>query len=196
MGVAAQAGYLNLLVNTLDNFTHGLAIAAAFCRDTPTGITTTIAIVIHEVPHEIGDYAILIQSGFSTSRAIFAQFLTSAGGLLGAVYGLYNTNSGAGFWIFPFVSICFDFIVYWEGKISLNIPTSSTFQRQSLLPCVCLPLATALPFRQPHHCLLLLLLPLHVLRRLLSLLLLLQLLLMLLYLYCCVGCCCCCCCCC
>ena len=68
-----------------------------------TGITTTIAIVIHEVPHEVGDYAILIKSGFSKINAITAQFMTSAGGLLGAIYGLTSSEAEAGaLWIYPF----------------------------------------------------------------------------------------------
>jgi zinc transporter 13 len=105
------AGYLNLLVNTLDNFTHGLAIAAAFCNSSATGITTTIAIVIHEVPHEVGDYAILLNSGFTKLHAITAQFATSAGGLLGALYGLYSSEAEAGtLWIYPFAAGGFIYI--------------------------------------------------------------------------------------
>eukprot|EP00729_Bicosta_minor_P002177 gene2177-34388_t len=107
----ATSGYLNLLVNTLDNFTHGLAIAAAFCNSQATGITTTIAIVIHEVPHEVGDYAILIKSGFSKLNAITAQFMTSAGGLLGAIYGLSSSEAEAGaLWIYPFAGGGFIYI--------------------------------------------------------------------------------------
>ena len=74
------AGYVNLIVNSMDNFTHGLAVAGSFCVSNWAGITTTAAIVIHEIPHEIGDYAILIRSGFDTRQAIMSQLLTSAGG--------------------------------------------------------------------------------------------------------------------
>lgn len=97
------AGYLNLLVNSMDNFTHGLAVAGSFCISNHVGIMTTIAIVIHEVPHEIGDYAILIRSGFSTTQAIRSQFLTSLGGLAGACFGLMSADAEQeALWILPF----------------------------------------------------------------------------------------------
>jgi len=99
------AGYLNLLVNSMDNFTHGLAVAGSFCVSNWAGVTTTLAIVIHEVPHEIGDYAILIRSGFDTRQAILSQLLTSAGGIFGAVFGLLCASAEReAIWILPFAS--------------------------------------------------------------------------------------------
>ena len=69
------------------------------------GITTTAAIVIHEVPHEIGDYAILIRSGFDTRQAIMSQLLTSAGGICGAVFALSCVSAERdSIWILPFAS--------------------------------------------------------------------------------------------
>ncbi|KAG7167360.1 Zinc transporter ZIP13-like 1 [Homarus americanus] len=56
-------GYLNLIANGIDNFTHGLAVAGSFMVSYKTGLLTTGAILIHEVPHEIGDFAILLKSG-------------------------------------------------------------------------------------------------------------------------------------
>ena len=58
-------GYLNLIANCLDNFMHGLAVAASFLSGIKLGLVTATAILIHEVPHEFGDFAILLRSGFS-----------------------------------------------------------------------------------------------------------------------------------
>lgn len=105
------AGYLNLLVNSMDNFTHGLAVAGSFCISNHVGMLTTLAIVIHEVPHEIGDYAILIRSGFSTTQAIRSQFLTSLGGLCGACFALMSANAEhSALWILPFTAGGFMYI--------------------------------------------------------------------------------------
>ena len=58
-------GYLNLLANCIDNFIHGLAVASSFLHCFKLGLTTVFAILIHEIPHEVGDFAILLNSGFS-----------------------------------------------------------------------------------------------------------------------------------
>lgn len=57
------AGYLNLAADFTHNFTDGLAIGASFLVSRNLGIITTLTILLHEVPHEIGDFAILVQSG-------------------------------------------------------------------------------------------------------------------------------------
>jgi zinc transporter 7 len=62
------AGYLNLAADFTHNFTDGLAIGASFLVNKNLGLITTITILLHEVPHEIGDFAILIQSGCSKRK--------------------------------------------------------------------------------------------------------------------------------
>ena len=57
------SGYLNLAADFAHNFTDGLAIGASFLMGQNLGIITTITIFLHEIPHEIGDFAILVQSG-------------------------------------------------------------------------------------------------------------------------------------
>ena len=59
----SASGYLNLLADFFHNFTDGLAIGASFLAGRNIGLVTTVTILFHEIPHEIGDYAILIQSG-------------------------------------------------------------------------------------------------------------------------------------
>lgn len=64
------AGYLNLIANGFDNFTHGLAVGASFLVGFKVGLLTTFVIIIHEIPHEICDYAILVKSGFNRWDAV------------------------------------------------------------------------------------------------------------------------------
>jgi len=63
------AGYLNLAADFAHNFTDGLAIGASYLAGRNVGVITTITILLHEVPHEIGDFAILVQSGCTKRKA-------------------------------------------------------------------------------------------------------------------------------
>lgn len=104
-GVSKVTGYLNLFANCTDNFAHGLAIAASYLISPSVGAITTAAILCHEVPHEVGDFAVLISSGFSLWSAAKAQLLTSFGGLVGVTVGLLThhcTDSVA--WMLAFTA--------------------------------------------------------------------------------------------
>lgn len=107
-------GWLNLLANMIDNFTHGLAVAGSFSVGIKTGLITTFAILLHEIPHEIGDFAILLRAGFDRWKAAKAQLLTATGGMLGAVAALSAESAqSAGdrtAWILPFTSGGFIYI--------------------------------------------------------------------------------------
>ncbi|CAG8547298.1 10326_t:CDS:1 [Racocetra fulgida] len=82
------SAYLNLIADATHNFTDGLAMAASFYSSPSIGATTTVAVFFHEIPHEIGDYAILIQSGFTKRRAMLSQFITAIGAFLGTFTGI------------------------------------------------------------------------------------------------------------
>ncbi|XP_064368797.1 zinc transporter ZIP13 isoform X1 [Dromaius novaehollandiae] len=102
------SGYLNLLANTIDNFTHGLAVAASFLVSRKVGLLTTMAILLHEIPHEVGDFAILLRAGFDRWSAAKMQLSTALGGILGACFAICaQSPKGAGetvAWILPFTS--------------------------------------------------------------------------------------------
>merc|ERR1711987_40975 len=70
------------------NFTDGLAVGASFLAGDSIGLTTTITILFHEIPHEIGDFAILIQSGVPRGKAIALQLLTAVGAVTGCAVSL------------------------------------------------------------------------------------------------------------
>jgi zinc and cadmium transporter len=83
--VHTRAGAMILLGDSLHNFVDGVAIAAAFSGSVPLGIATSVAVIAHEVPQEIGDFAILLESGYSRSRALGFNALSSLAALPGAV---------------------------------------------------------------------------------------------------------------
>ncbi|MFH0729006.1 MAG: ZIP family metal transporter [Pseudomonadota bacterium] len=83
--VHTRAGTMILIGDAFHNFVDGVAIAAAFSESVSLGITTSVAVIAHEVPQEVGDFAILLESGFSRSRALFFNALSSLTALIGAV---------------------------------------------------------------------------------------------------------------
>ena len=60
------------------------------------GVSTTLAVLLHEVPHELGDFAILLSQGFSRRSAFLTQFVSAIGALAGCVAGLVLSGAGAG----------------------------------------------------------------------------------------------------
>ncbi|KAJ6093467.1 hypothetical protein N7486_008756 [Penicillium sp. IBT 16267x] len=81
-------GYLNLIADFTHNITDGLALSSSFYASPTLGATTTVAVFFHEIPHEVGDFALLIQSGFSKRKAMGAQFVTAIGAFLGTCIGI------------------------------------------------------------------------------------------------------------
>ncbi|MCJ1442420.1 MAG: hypothetical protein MMC23_002914 [Stictis urceolatum] len=94
------SAYLNLIADFTHNITDGLALSSSFYASPTLGATTTAAVFFHEIPHEVGDFALLIQSGFSKKKAMGAQFVTAVGAFLGtcigiAVQELGNASTGS-----------------------------------------------------------------------------------------------------
>lgn len=81
-------GYLNLIADFTHNITDGLALSSSFYASPTIGATTTVAVFFHEIPHEVGDFALLVQSGFSKRKAMGAQFVTAIGAFLGTFIGI------------------------------------------------------------------------------------------------------------
>lgn len=76
--------YLNLVGDGLHNFVDGAVIAAAYLASVPLGLLTTIAVVAHEIPQEVGDFSILIFGGFTHRKALMYNFLTALTAFAGA----------------------------------------------------------------------------------------------------------------
>ncbi|KUI68515.1 Zinc transporter SLC39A7 [Cytospora mali] len=90
------AGILNMIADFTHNITDGLAMSASFYASPTVGATTTMAVFFHEIPHEVGDFALLVQSGFSKRAAMGAQFITALGALLGTCIGIAVQEFGGG----------------------------------------------------------------------------------------------------
>jgi len=90
------AGLLNLIADFTHNITDGLALSSSFYASPALGATTTMAVFFHEIPHEVGDFALLIQSGFSKRKAMGAQFVTAIGAFLGTFIGIFIQEFGSG----------------------------------------------------------------------------------------------------
>lgn len=84
-----KAGPLILIGDAFHNFVDGLVIAAAFLTSVPMGIATSLAVIAHEIPQEVGDFAILLHAGYKKRRALVLNFLSSLTTLLGAVIAYY-----------------------------------------------------------------------------------------------------------
>lgn len=104
------SGYLNLAADFAHNFTDGLAIGASYLAGNSIGIITTITILLHEVPHEIGDFAILIKSGCSRRKAMGLQLVTALGAVAGTVLALLGSSGEASPWVLPFTAGGFIYI--------------------------------------------------------------------------------------
>lgn len=81
-------GVLNIFGDGIHNFIDGLIIAAAYMLSIPLGIATTIAVLVHEIPQEIGDFGILLHAGYSKKKAILFNFLSALTAIAGAIIAL------------------------------------------------------------------------------------------------------------
>ncbi len=85
-----SAGALIILGDSIHNFVDGILIAAAFLTDVQLGIVTSLAVAAHEIPQEVGDFAILLGSGYSRGKALFYNVLASLTTVLGGVIAYFS----------------------------------------------------------------------------------------------------------
>lgn len=85
--------YLILVSDGIHNFIDGLVIAGAYVVNFNLGIATTLAVIFHEIPQEIGDFGVLVYGGFSKFKALFLNFLSALVAILGAVIGFLISES-------------------------------------------------------------------------------------------------------
>ena len=83
------SGALVLVGDALHNVLDGVLIAAAFLTDVHVGIVTALAIMAHEIPQEVGNFAVLLNSGVSRRRALFLNLMTSLTAVIGGIIGYF-----------------------------------------------------------------------------------------------------------
>ncbi|KKW05343.1 MAG: hypothetical protein UY41_C0055G0006, partial [Candidatus Moranbacteria bacterium GW2011_GWE1_49_15] len=101
-----------LVGDGLHNFIDGMIIAASYLISIPVGIATTIAVLFHEIPQEIGDFGVLVHGGFSKTKALFYNFASASTSVLGAVLVLVASSysENAEIFLVPFAAGGFIYI--------------------------------------------------------------------------------------
>jgi zinc and cadmium transporter len=100
---AGRGGLSVLVGDSIHNFCDGVIIAAAFLADTHLGVATSLAIIAHEIPQEVGDYIVLLNAGFSRARALVYNAISGLSAVLGGVLGYFVV--GAWESLFPYLLV-------------------------------------------------------------------------------------------
>ena len=105
-------GYLNLFADAAHNLIDGMLVGAAYTVSTSVGVATTIAIILHEIPQELGDFGVLINAGFTRARALIFNFLSGLLAIVGAIVAMLASQSVASFseFMLPFTAGAFIYI--------------------------------------------------------------------------------------
>jgi zinc and cadmium transporter len=81
-------GYMNLCADAIHNLLDGMIIGASYLASVPVGIATTVAVIAHEIPQELGDLFVLLYAGYSRKKALLFNFLSAGTAVLGTVLAL------------------------------------------------------------------------------------------------------------
>ena len=108
-------GWIILLSDLIHNFADGLAVGASFSESVQMGITTSIAVICHEVPHELGNYAVLVKSGFTHFEALVFNFVSALPGFGAFFIGAsIPSDSNLSVWILSVTAGMFLYIALVE----------------------------------------------------------------------------------
>ena len=80
--------YMNLFGDAIHNFIDGLIVGGSFIVNIPVGLATTLAVIFHEIPQELGDFGVLVHGGFSKKKALWLNLLTAITAVIGAIVAL------------------------------------------------------------------------------------------------------------
>jgi len=83
-----HVGYMNLFADAVHNMIDGMIIGASYTVSRPVGIATTLAVIFHEIPHELGNFFVLLYAGFTRTKALFFNFISACFAILGTVISL------------------------------------------------------------------------------------------------------------
>lgn len=132
-----HVGIMSLIGDGTHNFIDGMLIAASFLVSKEIGFATTIAVVLHEIPQEIGDFAILLHSGFSRMKAVIFNMLSALTALVGAVIVLVASASSPAL-INVLLPIAAGNFLYLAGSDLIPELHKHTGIRQGILQLACM----------------------------------------------------------
>ncbi|MBM3246167.1 MAG: ZIP family metal transporter [Candidatus Omnitrophica bacterium] len=124
--------YLNLIGDGLHNFLDGVIIAASFVVSLKMGIITTAAVILHEIPQELGEFGVLIYGGLSKQKALVYNFISALMAMIGALGGYFIADSLQGFSSFIMPLTAGGFIYIATSDLIPEIHRQSNLARSSL----------------------------------------------------------------
>jgi zinc and cadmium transporter len=124
--------YLNLIGDGLHNFIDGMVIAVSFTVSIKFGIVTTLAVILHEIPQELGDFGVLIFGGFTKQKALFFNFISALAAMAGAVVGYFISDAAIGFSNFILPLTAGGFIYIGASDLIPQIHKESNKKRSTL----------------------------------------------------------------
>ncbi|XP_012171882.1 zinc transporter foi isoform X2 [Bombus terrestris] len=131
----SSVAWMVVMGDGLHNFTDGMAIGAAFSANIAGGFSTAIAVFCHELPHEIGDFAVLLKAGMSAKQAVFYNVLSSILCLFGMIFGvLLGSTPAISSWIFAAAAGMFIYIALVDMIPELS--SSHSVERSSQWQCI------------------------------------------------------------
>ncbi len=119
-------GMINLVGDGMHNLIDGLLIGASFVISIPLGISTSLAVILHEIPQELGDFGVLLHSGFTVKKALFFNFLSASVAIPGAIIAYFIGSSAQAFndFMVPFTIGSFIYIALSDLIPELHKETS------------------------------------------------------------------------
>ncbi len=138
-------GYLNLVSDGLHNLIDGIIIAAAYMINIEVGIATTIAVILHEIPQEIGDFGLLLHAGFSKVKALLLNLMTASLSFVGAILVLIIGSSFENITTYA-LAIAAGGFVYIAGSDLIPELQKTTNTKQSIKQFLIVGLGVALMF--------------------------------------------------
>ncbi|XP_017096085.2 zinc transporter foi [Drosophila bipectinata] len=107
----SAVAWMIIMGDGLHNFTDGMAIGAAFAENLAGGFSTSLAVFCHELPHELGDFAILIKAGMSVKSAVYYNLLTGVLSFIGMIFGIaFGQSQDVAQWMFAVAAGLFIYI--------------------------------------------------------------------------------------
>ncbi|VDM47570.1 unnamed protein product [Toxocara canis] len=109
------------------NFIDGVAVGASFAVSPRLGLTTSIAVVCHELPHEVGDFAVLLESGLSVCRALVLNLLSALTAFAGLFVGLASINIESALeWLLALIAGMFLYVAWLDMLVHLRAEVTNT----------------------------------------------------------------------